>query len=122
MRAREFTSKNNQQVDEFLPALGAAAGAVGRGVMAVGSTLARGASAVGGAVARGAQAVGQGVSNAASAVGQGIAGSGGGAAPGGIDPAVIAQQQLVQKQGLQNQIKAKEAELIALKQQVSKTI
>jgi hypothetical protein len=121
MRAREFTSKNNQQVDEFLPALGAAAGAVGRGVMAVGSTLARGASAVGGAVARGAQAVGQGVSNAASAVGQGIAG-GGGAAPGGIDPAVIAQQQLVQKQGLQNQIKAKEAELIALKQQVSKTI
>jgi len=121
MRAREFTSKNDQQVDEFLPALGAAAGAVGRGVMAVGSTLARGASAVGGAVARGAQAVGQGVSNAASAVGQGIAG-GGGAAPGGIDPAVIAQQQLVQKQGLQNQIKAKEAELIALKQQVSKTI
>jgi hypothetical protein len=121
MRAREFTSKNNQQVDEFLPALGAAAGAIGRGVMTAGSALARGASAVGGAVARGAQAVGQGVSNAASAVGQGIAG-GGGAAPGGIDPAIIAQQQLVQKQGLQNQIKAKEAELLALKQQVSKTI
>lgn len=114
MRAREFTPSNKQQVDEFLPALGAAAGAVGRGVMAAGGALARGVGAVGGAAVRGASAVGQSIAGSSA--------GGGAAAVGSIDPAIIAQQQLVQKQGLKDQIKAKEAELLALKQQASKTI
>ena len=63
MRFKEFGSKKNQKVDEFIPALiGAArlAGTVG--------TIAKGAAAVGGAALKGAQAVGGMVSKGAQAV------------------------------------------------------
>jgi hypothetical protein len=62
VRFKEFGSKKNQKVDEFIPALiGAArlAGTVG--------TIAKGAAAVGGAALKGAQAVGGMVSKGAQA-------------------------------------------------------
>ena len=54
MKLNEFS--NDKQLDEVLPAVGAALGA---GAKAVGGALAKGAQAVGGAVKAGAQAVGQ---------------------------------------------------------------
>jgi hypothetical protein len=90
MRANEFIKerKSPQQVDEFLPVLGAAAAGIGRaaiggaqlagrGIAAAGqlgaNALKTGAQAVGGAIKTGAQAVGQGikqVGQVANAVGQ----------------------------------------------------
>lgn len=66
MRAREFIKPvSEQQVDEILPALGAAAGLVGRAALAGGSALARGATAAGGAAMRGLGAAARGVGKAA---------------------------------------------------------
>jgi hypothetical protein len=61
MRAQEFIKE--EKVDEILPALGAAAGMVGRAALSGGSALARGAAAAGGAALRG-------LGNAAKTVGQ----------------------------------------------------
>jgi hypothetical protein len=81
MRAREFiVEKSDQKLDEFLPALAAAAapiaGMVGRGALAAGQMIGRGALAAGDAALTGAQAVGrglaQGVQKVGSAVAQGV--------------------------------------------------
>jgi hypothetical protein len=61
MRAQEFIKE--EKVDEILPALGAAAGMVGRAALSGGAALARGAAAAGGAALRG-------LGNAAKTVGQ----------------------------------------------------
>lgn len=76
MRAKEFIKE--QQVDEILPVLGAAAGALGRAALAGGSALARGAMSAGGAAMRGigsaARTVGKtALSTAGQAIGQAIA-------------------------------------------------
>ena len=82
MRAREFiVDHKEERLDEFLPALAAAAapvaGAIGRGVAAAGGALARGASTVantvGGAVTKGAQAVGNTVNKVAQQAPQALA-------------------------------------------------
>jgi hypothetical protein len=85
MRAREFiTEHKEERLDEFLPALAAAGGALARGVAAgadaaatVGGALARGAGSVantvGNAVTKGTQAVGNTVSNVAQQAPQAVA-------------------------------------------------
>ena len=45
--------ENDEQLDEFLPAIGAAVGGIARGAAAVGGAALKGAQAVGGAVAKG---------------------------------------------------------------------
>jgi hypothetical protein len=60
MKIREVIAES-EQLDEFLPAIGAAVGG-----------LARGAAAVGNAAVKGAQAIGQGVSNATKTAVQGV--------------------------------------------------
>jgi len=54
-----------EQLDEILPVIGAVAGGIARGAMAVGGLAARGASAL----ARGVGAVGRGIGNAARNIG-----------------------------------------------------
>ena len=54
-----------EQLDEILPVVGAVAGGIARGAMAVGGLAARGASAL----ARGVGAVGRGIGNAARNIG-----------------------------------------------------
>lgn len=76
MRAKEFI-QTEQQVNEILPALGAAASMAGRAALAGGSALARGAAAAGGAAMRGlstaARTVGKvATSNAAKNVGRAV--------------------------------------------------
>jgi hypothetical protein len=78
MRAREFiVEKSDQKLDEFLPALAAAAapvaGMIGRGALAAGQALGRGAMAAGNAALTGAQAVGRGVVQGAQKVGNAVA-------------------------------------------------
>jgi hypothetical protein len=92
MRAREFiVEQKDQRLDEFLPALAAAGGALSRGVAAgvnaaatVGGALARGAGSVantvgnavtnvGNAITKGTQAVGNTVSNVAQQAPQAVA-------------------------------------------------
>lgn len=78
MRAREFiVDHSDQKLDEFLPALAAAAapiaGVVGRGALAAGQALGRGAMAAGNAALQGAQAVGRGVVQGAQKVGTAVA-------------------------------------------------
>jgi hypothetical protein len=59
MRAREFiTDHKDQKLDEFLPVIAAAGGALARGAAMGAGALARGASAAGGALARGAANIG----------------------------------------------------------------
>ena len=77
MRAREFIVDHaDQKLDEFLPALAAAAapvaGMIGRGALAAGQALGRGAMAAGNAALTGAQAVGRGVVQGAQKVGQAV--------------------------------------------------
>jgi hypothetical protein len=70
MRAREFiVDHKEEQLDEFLPLITAAGGALARGAAAAGSAIGRGAAAVGRGVVQGAKALGSG----AAAVGSGIA-------------------------------------------------
>lgn len=77
MRANEFVTerKTQQQVDEFLPVLGAAAAGIGRAAVGGAQLIGRGAMAAGelgaNALKTGAQAVGQAVKTGAQAVGQG---------------------------------------------------
>ena len=79
MRANEFIKPvAEQKIDEILPALGAAAGMVGRAALAGGSALARGAATAGRAALRGlgsaARNVGQtALSTAGQAIGQSVA-------------------------------------------------
>ena len=89
MKIQELLTEGEQQVDEFLPALGAAAGALGRGALAAGSAVGRGAVAAGSALGRGALA-------ASSAVGRGVQAVGRGALQGVAQAAakqVAAQQE-----------------------------
>jgi len=77
MRAREFiVDHSDQKLDEFLPALAAAAapiaGAVGRGALAAGQMVGRGAVAAGNAAVSGAQAVGRGIAQGAQKVGNAV--------------------------------------------------
>lgn len=70
MRAHEFIPEaKDEELDEFLPVIGAVGGALARGAAAAGSAIGRGAAAVGRGVVQGAKAVGSG----AAAVGSGIA-------------------------------------------------
>ena len=71
MRAKEFITekKQLQQVDEFLPVLGAAAGALGRAALTGGAALGRGAMAAGSALAKGAGQVASGIGKAATTAG-----------------------------------------------------
>jgi hypothetical protein len=71
MRAREFVivERKNQQVDEILPALGAAAGILGRGALAAGGALGRGALSAGGALGRGALSLGRGAMSTIGSIG-----------------------------------------------------
>ena len=118
MRLNEITSaKEQQQLDEILPVLGAVAGGVARGAAALGGAALKGGAAlakgvgsvaktVGGAVSQGAKAIGQA---ATSAVGMG----------GAEDPAAQAQQVIAAKNEVQDQIKQKQQELQALQQQLT---
>ena len=83
MRAKEFIiEKKHQQVDEILPVIGAAAGAIGRAALAGGGALARGAMSAGSAIGRGAVnvagGVARGIGNVAGGVARGIGNAAGG--------------------------------------------
>jgi hypothetical protein len=80
MRLSEI-KESDEQLDEFLPAIGAAVGGIARVAAAVGSTALKGAQALGGAVAKGAQALGGAAVKGAQAAG--LAG-------GAMDPAQAA--------------------------------
>jgi hypothetical protein len=98
--------ENDKQLDEFLPAVGAAVGGIARGAAAVGSAALKGAQAVGGGLAKGAQAAGQA---------SGLAG-------GQMDPAQAAQaakDQQEQKKQIQDQIKQTQAQLTDLQKQLA---
>lgn len=115
MRAREFIRPvNEQQLDEFLPALGAAAGAVGRAAMAGGAALGRGALAAGRvagqALAKGTQAAGR-VAGQAVTKGAQAAGKAAGQAVG-LTVGQAAVQQLTpqqQQQQKQQEIKSQQS-------------
>lgn len=67
MRAREFiVDHKEERLDEFLPLVAAAGGALARGAAMGAGALARGATAAGGALARGAGAVANTVGGAAT--------------------------------------------------------
>ena len=105
--------EHDQQLDEILPAIGAAVGGAVRGA----GTLAKG---VGSAVSQGAKAVGNVVSKGANVAGQiGRAANLGGLEGGATDPAAQAQQVASAKKEVQDQIKQKQAELQALQQQLT---
>jgi hypothetical protein len=121
MRARDFIPQNKKEkVDEFLPVLGAAAGALGRGAAALGGAALRGGAAlgrgIGNAVTQGANALGQVAGQAASGVASGLAA--GGSTPQATQ--AIAAQSAQDKRQVQTIVKQKEDELLALKQQLSK--
>jgi hypothetical protein len=104
MRATEFIiEKKHQQVDEILPVLGAAAGAIGRAAVAGGGALARGAMSAGSAIGQGALNVGkQAVAGAAQGIGNTIGKIG---ATGSATPPGTAQgkpQQLPKPGGMYN--------------------
>lgn len=113
MRLKDL-KENDQQLDEFLPALGAIAGGVARvGASAVGA-VGRGVAAAGQAAGR---AVATGLQKGAQAVGQAA-----GLAGGGMDPAQAAQakqQHDAQKKEIQDAIKAKQQEISDLQKQLS---
>jgi cell shape-determining protein MreC len=95
--------ENDSQLDEILPAVGAAVGGIARGAAAIGSTAAKGVQTVGSAVAKGAQAV------------SGLAG-------GQMDPAqaaTAAKERMDQKKQVQDQIKQTEQQLTALRKQLA---
>jgi hypothetical protein len=70
MRASEFiVDHKEEQLDEFLPLIGAAGGALARGASTAGSAIGRGAAAVGRGVVQGAKAVGSGIARGAKVVG-----------------------------------------------------
>lgn len=74
MRAKEFiVDHSGQKLDEFLPALAAAGGALARGAVAGAGALGRGAMAVGNTALKGAQTIGNGIEQGAQAVGDTIA-------------------------------------------------
>jgi len=74
MRAREFiVDHSGQKLDEFLPALAAAGGALARGAAAGAGALGRGAMAAGDAALSGAQAVGRGIAQGVQKVGGAVA-------------------------------------------------
>ena len=111
MKLDEITSEQEQQkLDEILPVLGAVAGGVARGAMALGKSAVQGvgtaAKTVGGAVTQGVKALGQPA-------------QAGGMAGGEEDPAAQAQQIAAAKKEVQDQIKAKQQELQQLQQQLA---
>ena len=61
-----------EQLDEILPVIGAVAGGVARGAMAVGGAAARGAAAVARGVGSAVGSAARGIGQAASAVGRGV--------------------------------------------------
>ena len=70
MRAHEFIPEaKDEELDEFLPLIGAAGGALARGAAAGAGALGRGAMAAGRAIGRGAAAAGRGLAQGAKAVG-----------------------------------------------------
>jgi hypothetical protein len=96
--------EHDDQLDEVLPAVGAAVGGMARGAAVVGSTAAK---AIGGAVKSVAGQVGQAVS--------GLAG-------GGMDPAQAAQaakDRQSQKQELQKQIQMTQQQLTDLRKKLA---
>lgn len=98
---RLFDLKEDRQLDELLPALGAVGSAVGGAAKAVGGALAKGASAIGGAAKTAATGL---------------------AAPGQMDPAQAAQaakERQDQKKQIQDAIKAKQQELADLQKQLT---
>jgi hypothetical protein len=106
--------ENDKQLDEILPAIGAAVGGIARGAATVGSAAVKGAQAVGGAVAKGAQAVGNAAVKGAQAV-SGLAG-------GNMDPAqaaAAAKERIDQKKQVQDQIKQTEQQLNDLRKQLA---
>lgn len=107
--------ENDEQLDEILPAIGAAVGGIARGAAAVGGAALRGGAAlakgVGSAVTQGAKAIGQAAGQAAS----GLAG-------GGMDPAQAAmakKEHDAQKKEIQDAIKQKQQELTDLQKQLA---
>ena len=71
MRAKEFiVDHSGQKLDEFLPALAAAGGALARGAVAGAGALGRGAMAVGNTALKGAQAVGDTIATGVEKIGQ----------------------------------------------------
>lgn len=110
--------ENDRQLDEILPALAAAGGALARGAAAVGGAALRGGAAlakgVGSAVGKGIGAVGQ----VAQTAGQSV----GGLASGGMDPmqaAMAKKERDDQKKEIQDQIKTKQAELQDLQKKLA---
>jgi hypothetical protein len=108
--------KEDQQLDEFLPAVGAA---VGGAAKAVGSAIGGAAKAVGGALKTGAAAAGK----LGQQVGQQAAvGQQAGLAGGGMDPAqaaAAAKERMDQKKQVQDQIKQTEQQLNDLRKQLA---
>jgi len=105
MRANEFIAEaRDEELDEFLPLIAAAGGALARGAAA-------GAEALGGAAVRGAAAAGRGIAQGAKALGRGAAAVGRGVGQvasdvsQGMAAKAAAQQDQDQDQD-SNQIKA----------------
>jgi hypothetical protein len=120
MRAREFVvEKRDQQVDEILPVLGAAAGALGRGALSLGGAAVRAApgamrkigsiggdvlGAAGDVVGGAARGVGRAIGGIAQGAGDAVGGIVGGirSAAGGGDVAQGKPQQLPRPGGTYN--------------------
>ena len=115
MRLQDIVNEDDQQLNEFLPAL--AAGAAG---------IARVGSAVGGALAKGDQAVGGAVSKAGTGALQTAAGMAAAMPATSNDPkiqsAMLAQQQKQtqeQRKAIQDQITAVTKQLTDLRRQLT---
>jgi hypothetical protein len=122
MKLKDITSiKEQQQLDEILPALAMGAARLAAPVLAKGA-MSLGKAAIGGVAKAGANLVGKAVGSAAgSAIGSAapaIAGLAGGA----MDPAQAAaakKERDNQKKQVQDAIKAKQAELADLQKQLT---
>jgi hypothetical protein len=74
MRAKEFIKKEDNQLSEIAPIIGALGSAVARGAMSAGNILAKGVGQIGSTLAQGAAQLGkQAVGSAANAIGTSVA-------------------------------------------------
>jgi len=128
MRLQDIVNEDDQQLNEFLPALAAGAAGIARVGSAVGGALAKGAQAVGGAVSKGAQAVGGAVSKVGTGALKTAAEIAATMPATSNDPkiqsAMMAQQQKQtqeQRKAIQDQITAVTKQLTDLRRQLSQT-
>ena len=115
MRLQDIVNEDDQQLNEFLPALAAGAAGIARAGSAVGGALAKGAQAVGGAVSK----VGTGALKTAAEIAATMPAT---SNDPKIQSAMLAQQQKQtqeQRKAIQDQITAVTKQLTDLRRQLS---